>query len=729
MTRSAPHLFVTATTRAARRDTFGALAAAKLTVSCHARRRGPYSGVGDILATVVPDAHRRWPELVDTHRIELLFAVPELAAIIGPGPESLVSITPHEERTRYAGHGLVRAMSQGIVTFLIAYARRSRDADDGPLTIALDDIDAAEFTEQELAGLVVRRADPAVLRVVVGAGQTPLPADLQATLRRSAQHVDAPAPAPADDHRTPAELTSDYVLADGTSDDPAEISAYEAAGHELRGRLHDERAAALDAEADQGLRLGAIPYHRERGTDPTGAGRHALRAALEICLAAGYSAAIVDFGMRGRVLCDPVIHQQDYCHFTAKAASALVPLGRPAECAELYHELRRRYALPRVQMTCSYAIAILHTRFLRPRDHETALEWANNARALASMEDDPVDGPYFQVFQDNGLALIEMHRGNLDRALELIDRGVERLDRDLPADRYLVHRSQLLHNRARLLLALGRLDDAYAEWTRLIDWDPNYFEYHTDRANLSIRLGDLVAALADIDRAIAVAPPLPEVYCTRADLRAQIGDAEGAMADLEALLDMEPDFVPGRLLRSTLRLAAGDPHGADHDVRAGLDVDPHDPRLLSQLALVQQAAGSNADALESFAGALQVDPGFMPALLDRAVLAFEVGQTDLALDDLTRALELGGENADVLFNRGFVLEHARRFEDAVDDFTRALALPDADRQELIAHRASALIELGRLTSAADDIRALAELDPERSGALDAILRSRFRRAA
>jgi tetratricopeptide (TPR) repeat protein len=729
MTRSAPHLFVTATRRVARQDTFAALAAPKLTVSCHARRRGPYSGIGDILTVVVPDAHRRWPELVDAHRLELLFAAPELAAIIGPGPESLVSLTPHEERTRYSAHGLVRAMSQGIVTFLIAYAGRSREAGDGPLTIALDDIDAAEFTAQEFAGLVVRRADPAVLRVVVGAGQDPLPADLESTLRRSAQHLDVPATAPADDHRTPAELTRDYVLADGTSDDPAEMSAYESADRDVRGRLHDARAAALEAGADQGLRLGAIPYHRERGTDPGGAGRQAVRAALELCLAAGYSAAIVDFGMRGRALCDPAIHQQDYCHFTAKAASALVPLGRPVESAELYHELRRRYALPRVQMTCSYAIAILHTRFFQPRDHEAALEWANNARALASMEDDPVDGPYFQVFQDNGLALIEMHRGNLDRALELIDRGIERLERELPADRYLVHRSQLLHNRARLLLALGRLTEAYSEWTRLIDWDPNYVEYHTDRANLSIRLGDLVAALADVDRAVAVAPPLPEVFCTRADLRAQLGDADGAMADLAALLDMEPEFVSGRLLRSTLRLAAGDLDGAGRDVRAGLDVDPHNARLLHQLAVVQQANGSSTDALESFARALQVDPRFMPALLDRAVLAFEAGEIDLALEDLTRALELGGEHADVLFNRGFVLEHAHRFEDAVDDFTRALALPDADRQELIAHRASALIELGRPDSAGEDIAALAEIDPGRSNELDALLQSRYRRAA
>jgi tetratricopeptide (TPR) repeat protein len=730
MTDSAPHLFVGGRRRMTRQTTFDALAAVDVVVSCHARLRGPYSGTGRVLQAVMADAQHRSPELVDAYRVEILYAVPELEEIIGPAPDSLVTITPHEERTRYFGQGLIRAMSQGIITFLIAYGARVAADRDWPLTIALDDVHAAEFTERELVGLLVRRADPAVLRVIVGAAPEALPAELDDALRRWTRRVEAPAPPPGEDSRTPAQLTRAYVQSDGTSDDPAECAAYEAAPQDVRGRLHDKRAAELEADCDLGLRLGAIPYHRERGGDPGGAGRRALRVALEHCVAAGYSAATVDVGMRGRALCDPVLHQQDYCHFSAKAASALIPLGRPAECAELYYELRRRYALPRVHMTSSYAIAMLHTRFLEPRDHEAALEWSNNARALASLEDDPVERAYFQVFQDNGLALIEMHRGNLDRALALVNEGIERVDRDIPADRYVVHRTQLLHNRARLLVALRHLDEADADFASLIEWDPYYVEYHTDRANLSRRRGDIAAALAGYDRAIEVSAPLPELFYNRADLRAQRDDVDGALADLDHLLDMEPEFAPGRVLRGTLLLEAGNVDGALEDVRAGLEAEPDDPRLLSLLALVQQAGGASQDALASFGRALAVDPSFTPALVDRAVLAFELGNLDLALDDLTRALELAGDNADILFNRGFALEHTRRHEDAVRDFTRALALPDGDRVELLAHRASCLVELGRTTEAAEDLRALRALDgPERGSALEARIERQHRDAA
>ncbi|KOU48500.1 tetratricopeptide repeat protein [Streptomyces sp. WM6378] len=151
-------------------------------------------------------------------------------------------------------------------------------------------------------------------------------------------------------------------------------------------------------------------------------------------MAIGYSEATADLGMRGRALCDPDTDAQDHCHFTAKAASTLVPLGR-----------------------------------------------------------------------------------------------------------YVVHRSQLLHNRARVRYALGRLDEAYADFTELIAWDPYYVEYHVDRANLCRRRGDLAGALAGYDRVVRVSAPMPELFHNRGDVRAEAGDVEGARADFTRALELEPD--------------------------------------------------------------------------------------------------------------------------------------------------------------------------------------------
>jgi tetratricopeptide (TPR) repeat protein len=211
----------------------------------------------------------------------------------------------------------------------------------------------------------------------------------------------------------------------------------------------------------------------------------------------------------------------------------MISLDRLTECVELLRELRRRYPLPRVQMTSAYALAMVYTRFLVPADHDTALELANAARAIAALEPDPVEAVFFQVYQDNGLALIETHRGNLQRAFDLVDAGLRRLDREVPTSRYVVHRSQLLHNRARALIALGRLDEAYADLTVLIGWDPYYVEYHTDRGNVSRRRGDLAAALAVLGED-------PDVLGNRGIAYTDLGRYGEALADFDRAL-----AVPG----------------------------------------------------------------------------------------------------------------------------------------------------------------------------------------
>ncbi|MEU2632495.1 hypothetical protein, partial [Kitasatospora sp. NPDC007106] len=57
-------------------------AAAEIVAGCHRRLRGPYTGVDTVLRAVLPEAVRRWPELVDFHRVELLYGMPELADLI-----------------------------------------------------------------------------------------------------------------------------------------------------------------------------------------------------------------------------------------------------------------------------------------------------------------------------------------------------------------------------------------------------------------------------------------------------------------------------------------------------------------------------------------------------------------------------------------------------------------------------------------------------------------------
>src|SRR5580693_9366291 len=103
MSVPAQHQWICGGRAADRASQLGRAVADEISVDCHRRLRGPYSGTCVLLGAVAADAYDRWPELVDQHRPCLLYAAPALAGVIGPALPILTFSTPHDERTRFFG--------------------------------------------------------------------------------------------------------------------------------------------------------------------------------------------------------------------------------------------------------------------------------------------------------------------------------------------------------------------------------------------------------------------------------------------------------------------------------------------------------------------------------------------------------------------------------------------------------------------------------------------------
>ena len=631
---------------------------------CHRQLRGPYTGLGTVLRALVPEARGRDSELVRKHAVEILTIAPDLKDRIGAGPETLTSLAAKDERTRLYARGRTRRIAHGVADFLNACADPGR-----PLVLYFRNVDEADHTDQEFIAILLRRARPGRVRIIVGTRGEELSeelpaeprADLATALREHARRVAPDDPAGArgaprqggrGTRRDHAELLRAYIDSEGTSDDPAEIAAYAQADPGLRAVLHDERAGLLRATGDWGLRLGAIPYHLEHGTDPASAGPVLLRA-LDHCTFMGFYHALIDFGMRGRAVTDPGTEMETYWYLTARTATALAILGYGERAEPLYHELRARSALPMLHIVTGYALAMLYTRHHAPerKDHDVARAYIQNAIALARLWPDVTERAFHTVFNQNGLALVEMHAGELPLALRLVSEGLDRLNHEMPADKYLLHRSVLAHNRATLRVRMGQSAEAIADFDAVIEADPNYAEYYFDRANAKRQLGDTAGALADYDSAISHTPPFWELHYNRGDLRAETGDLAGAIADFARVVELEPDEFDARLNLVGLLLETGD----------------------------------LADAREHLDEGLQQWPGHPQLLANRAMLAYEAADHASAIRDLTDAITAAAD-ADLLYNRGLVYAETGQWSAAVSDFTRALDLPGADRPELLRQR-------------------------------------------
>ena len=122
-----------------------------------------------------------------------------------------------------------------------------------------------------------------------------LPPVLASALALHARGIDVPtgvvAHAEIGDHENAAAVfvAGDYRV----SDDPRLLCAYSSMERSDRALLHDRRADALQASGEQSWSLGALPFHREHGSDPVAAA-DALRVAVDYCIDMGFYDATVD---------------------------------------------------------------------------------------------------------------------------------------------------------------------------------------------------------------------------------------------------------------------------------------------------------------------------------------------------------------------------------------------------------------------------------------------------
>jgi tetratricopeptide (TPR) repeat protein len=336
---------------------------------------------------------------------------------------------------------------------------------------------------------------------------------------------------------------------------------------------------------------------------------------------------------------------------------------------------------------------MLFTRFYEDErlDHRAAKAHINTAIAISQLMPEGERRSFNVTFNENGLALIEMHLGDVEQALALVTAGLDRLDRELGPDVQTLQRSVLRYNRALLLTRIGPPAAALEEYRLLIDADPHHSEYRFERAAIHRRRGDLDAAIADYEAAIALSPPYPEPHYNLADAAIERGDPDLALVHLDRALDLEPDLVDAYVARAGVLQSLGDAEAAQRDVVAGLALDPAHPELRCLEGVLALEAGDLGAARASFDAAIAADPELVAAWANRAVAAFEAGDIAAAAGDLDTAVGLD-DRPDLRLNRALVLEALDRFRDALADYDLVAGVADL-RADALAGRDRCLTAL------------------------------------
>lgn len=583
-------------------------------LSCDFEESGVWTGVRELLQTVLPDIEERAPHLILRHGYELTIVLPHLRGQI-PVRHPLTEVVSTQEKVRNYPIDRAYRVVHGVVDLLAEWHRHEGG---GAWLIAGDDFDrAGAMTRRFFVELMRRRGAQLSLTMLVaadaGAGEA-VAAQFESVLAGSPVRLSLPPDAqtthaPEEAARLAAEME------ERARREPDAIEMFVPRlirYHASSGR--QERAARWQAAA-----LGFLNHH--------GFYEDALR----------YSEPVT---RQLEALCG-----DDEAHRWNLVGNLFGCYAAVGDSANAYRIVADE-ALAKIEslgqrVKVYYVMGMLYARYLPQPDLEKASAYLEDGlRDIPQAGLAPDEESFFMAFMMNGLALVRHRQKRVKEAVELCQTAAALLDAHLRPDQHRLHRSVLQYNIAQVYAYTGRLEDAIAHYTGAMEMDPNYSEYYNERGSAYLKLGRLDEALKDFLEAVELSPPYPEVLTNVGQCYQLLGRTDEAVEAYSASLDL----VPAQSLALTGRAqsfeALGQPDAALADYTASLALDPAQPLVLSNLAVLHYEKGDVARALEGLNRAIALSPQTAELYQNRAVALTDLGRHAEAASDLRKYLEL-----------------------------------------------------------------------------------------
>jgi hypothetical protein len=135
-------------------------------VSCDFESGGPWAGVSELFAVLLPEIQKQRPDLIERHAFELVYILPRLRKTLPVRNPNLTDLAPAEERTRNYPADRAFRIAHGLIDLLDSW--KTDASPEIPWVIACDSYDAAgtmgDFFFREL---LRRRAAKLQLRLLV----------------------------------------------------------------------------------------------------------------------------------------------------------------------------------------------------------------------------------------------------------------------------------------------------------------------------------------------------------------------------------------------------------------------------------------------------------------------------------------------------------------------------------------------------------------------------------
>ncbi len=254
--------------------------------------------------------------------------------------------------------------------------------------------------------------------------------------------------------------------------------------------------------------------------------------------------------------------------------------------------------------------------------------------------------------------------------------------------------------------------EALSEFRRALEIQPNNEDYNLAVATTLDALGELDAAEAEFSKIIRKYPDMARAYYGRAETLRRRGETERARLDAEKALTLDPKLAAAFFLLGKVFTATGEPRKALEAYLQVIKLEENHINAHYQLRLLYRRLGMAKEAEKE----KQIHERLKAQLDSASAVIFgtnylKQGDFSRAEEQFTSAVLIDPTNTEALYNLGLVQQHKGDYAAAVETFKRALTL-NPNLPILHAYLGQLLAKQGRAAEARLHLARAGELEAQ-----------------
>lgn len=219
----------------------------------------------------------------------------------------------------------------------------------------------------------------------------------------------------------------------------------------------------------------------------------------------------------------------------------------------------------------------------------------------------------------------------------------------------------------------GRLEEALADWNRIVELEPEHATSYTERGVVLQLLQRYEEAVADFDHALSLAPESSTTIAQRGHTFHLQGLQEEALVELDRAVGISPDEDWTYVLRAWVHEDQGNENAALADYGRAIKLNPDDGIPYTFRGAIHYEAGRLEEALIDLDRAVALMPDFETALERHNDTLFDLRRFDLLVPDVERLIGIGLDEEWLFVRRVMGYLASGQTESALAETTRMTA--------------------------------------------------------